>query len=76
MSWTKFFENDNFIVDFNFDNDTMRISYFQNNHFVEDCIFKFPLGCYDCKYFKEGNCTHPNASYCTNGQLWWPIKGE
>lgn len=76
MNWIKLFENDNFIIDYNFDNNTMRVSYFENNHFIEDCVFKFPVRCYGCKYFKKGNCIHPDASYCVNGELWWPVKGE
>ena len=34
------FENDNFIVDYNEATNEYRVSYFENNHFVDDCKFK------------------------------------
>lgn len=40
-------------------------------------IFDAYLRCLGCKYYdtENGNCKHPDASYCLNGELYWP-KGD
>lgn len=73
MNWIKIFDNDSFIVEYNFLKRLMRISYFDNYHFQEDCTFTFPSRCLDCKYLTDGmECNHSDAAYCHNGELWWP----
>lgn len=33
------FQNDDFIIDYNEENNKYRVSYFEDNHFVDDCEF-------------------------------------
>lgn len=39
MSLVKIFENDNFIIDYDKENKKYRVSYFENNHWVDECWF-------------------------------------
>ena len=32
----------------------------------------FKKECYDCKYYKLGECTHPHYMYCNHSELWAP----
>lgn len=77
MNWIRILDNDNFIVEYDSVEYKMRISYFDNGHFQNDIVFDAYLRCLGCKYYdiENGNCEHPNANYCLNGELYWP-KGE
>lgn len=67
------FENDNFIVDYNPNSRLMRVSYFEDYHYKDEATFSFIPRCIGCEYLdKKGHCMHPDASYCTYGELYWP----
>ena len=34
--------------------------------------YTFDNRCSDCKYIKDGKCTHPYSIYCQNCELWTP----
>ena len=38
-NFIRIFENENFIVDYDKNNNQYRVSYFENNHFLEECYF-------------------------------------
>lgn len=72
------YNGENFIVDYDEASNKIRISYFEDGHFVDEVEFDFiPPRCVDCKYLGENcNCTHPDASYCRHGELRWPQEKE
>ena len=42
-NWETILETDNFIVDYDKTNAKYRVSYFEDNHFVDDCEFTAPV---------------------------------
>ena len=42
-NWEAILETDNFIIDYDKTNAKYRVSYFENNHFVDDCEFTAPV---------------------------------
>ncbi len=34
--------------------------------------YTFNKECSDCKYYKNGKCTHEHADYCQHCELWTP----
>ncbi len=34
--------------------------------------YTFDNRCSNCKYFKDGKCTHPHSMYCQHCELWTP----
>lgn len=43
--------------------------------------YTFDNRCSDCKYDKDGKCTHEHAMYCQHCELWTPkaeqaLKGD
>lgn len=77
MIWVTIFNNDDFIVEYSPSEKIMRVSYFNKRCFQEECIFTFQLRCINCKYLiNDMKCSHPNASHCLHGELWWPRSKE
>lgn len=68
------FSNNNFIIDYNKETNQMRVSYFENYHYINEAVFYFNPRCWGCKYYCQDNgyCSHPDASYCNHGELWRP----
>ena len=34
--------------------------------------YTFDKRCSDCKFFKDGKCTHPHSMYCHHCEFWAP----
>lgn len=39
MSWITISVSEDWIVDYDIERDTYRVSYFEDNHFVDECFF-------------------------------------
>lgn len=74
MTWVKVYANDAFMVDYCVDTDKIRISYFEDNHFKDEVIFKLDVECINCVHYDEDarECKHPYGKSCMNSTLYWP----
>lgn len=74
MTWIKVYSNDSFLIDCCTETDKIRISYFEDNHFKDEVIFKLNVECIDCVHYDNDKriCVHPYSESCINNNLYWP----
>lgn len=86
MNLVRIIDSDDWVVDYNKDDQTYRVSYFEDSHFVDELCFKeykekeCLLRCKDCdlKYYSESNnlwCSifntiMPEDGYCCFGETY------
>lgn len=74
MTWIKVYNNDSFLVDYCVETDEIRVSYFEDNHFKDEVIFKLDVECIDYVHYDNDKriCVHPYIESYINNNLYWP----
>lgn len=74
MTWVKVYSNDAFMVDYRIETDEIRISYFEDNHFKDEVIFKLDVECINCVHYDDDKRmrVHPYGASCMNSVLYMP----